>query len=104
MRGYLVLPGELGNPEDSFVDRIDLRQRTRKVPAQHFNAAAADHSAGVGGIVGRIENVPLPEHISMASLQQLIVSCAHHHLHLELWKGGVIQYPAQSAGRKDVRL
>ena len=95
------------SPEDleqRIVDSIDLLESPRRIPAEHLLAASVDHSAGVGGVVRRIEDATLLQKVAVPWLQKLVVGPTDDQLRPDLRNRLVIENAAQRAGREDIGL
>src|SRR5262249_23714720 len=102
--GNARFPAQLENSENRVVNRVDFLESPLGTPAEHLLATAVDHAAGVGGVVGRIEDAALLQKVAVPRLQELVVGPAHHQLRGKLGNRLVVEDSAEGARGEDVCL
>src|SRR6516162_1287754 len=99
IRGNAGFPAQFENLEQRVVKSIYLLKSPSDIPAEHLLAAAVDDSAGIGGVVRRIEDAALLEQVPVARREELVVGPADNQLRPELRNCPVVEDATERAGR-----
>src|SRR5215472_8251657 len=102
IRGNARFPAQLEDFEQRVVNRVDLLESPGNIPAEHLLATTVDDSAGISGVVRRIEDAALIQKITVPRLQELVVGSAGNQLRRNLGNCLVVENAAERAGREDV--